>query len=577
MSIKKGSRTIASSVPVTEWGSIDGTLTDQADLKNALNSKASVYSPIFTGTPLAPTPVVGTDNNQIATTKFVQDALLNSGSDLPDQTGHNGQFLTTNGSVPSWATVNALPSQSGNSGKFLTTNGTNASWATIDLSGKVDKVTSTSSKNRVYIITPSGTQSVLDAEQTGQTQSTIPIRTSSGTIRTATPTDNNDAVNLSYLTSTYDTGVVHTTGNETISGTKTFNGVVKLSSTYGSNEGFLYQGASTGFVALGMYSSGTTWNGNYIQFDTNGDTKLYAKSGQKIVLSSGTTQAPTPEANSNNNNIATTAWVNTKISDVTLTNGSDISIDNSKAINYTGPRYFRLATRTWTYAQWTQYCEKGVTTNLSPSYTVTGIRAGDLVSVEGICSDRNNANVLAWGIAQGEAASGTGNVSVTFLGLNIQENNNLVHKTDDEEISGTKTFTNTIMSVETGNDERFITIKDNSVSASSAPSVQRTRRMQFRDSSDNRIGELQCYKTTNGIQTTGIIASNNMTGSQVNGAISVSVDSSGNAYTYAPTPSSVTDNSTKIATTAWVNSKIQFVNALPANPENGVLYLIPET
>jgi hypothetical protein len=50
---------------------------------------------------------------------------------VPSQASQSGKYLTTNGSVASWATVDALPSQTGNSGKYLTTNGTTASWATI--------------------------------------------------------------------------------------------------------------------------------------------------------------------------------------------------------------------------------------------------------------------------------------------------------------------------------------------------------------------------------------------------------------------------------------------------------------
>jgi len=50
------------------------------------------------------------------------------GDPLPSQTGNSGKFLTTNGTTPSWATVDALPSQTGQSGKFLTTDGTDASW-----------------------------------------------------------------------------------------------------------------------------------------------------------------------------------------------------------------------------------------------------------------------------------------------------------------------------------------------------------------------------------------------------------------------------------------------------------------
>lgn len=51
------------------------------------------------------------------------------GSGLPDQTGHSGEFLTTDGTDASWAAISALPDQTGNSGKFLTTDGTDASWS----------------------------------------------------------------------------------------------------------------------------------------------------------------------------------------------------------------------------------------------------------------------------------------------------------------------------------------------------------------------------------------------------------------------------------------------------------------
>lgn len=64
------------------------------------------------------------------------ESLLGSGNielegELPDQSGQSGKFLTTNGTVASWAEVDALPSQSGQSGKYLTTNGTTASWADV--------------------------------------------------------------------------------------------------------------------------------------------------------------------------------------------------------------------------------------------------------------------------------------------------------------------------------------------------------------------------------------------------------------------------------------------------------------
>ena len=48
-----------------------------------------------------------------------------------------------------------------------------------------------------------------------------------------------------------------------------------------------------------------------------------------------------------------------------------------------------------------------------------------------------------------------------------------------------------------------------------------------------------------------------------------------NNQVLVPTPVA-TANDTQAATTAWVNSKIQLVNELPANPVAGVLYCIPE-
>jgi hypothetical protein len=50
---------------------------------------------------------------------------------LPSQTSNSGKYLTTNGSIASWAVVDSLPSQTSNSGKYLTTNGSSASWAEV--------------------------------------------------------------------------------------------------------------------------------------------------------------------------------------------------------------------------------------------------------------------------------------------------------------------------------------------------------------------------------------------------------------------------------------------------------------
>lgn len=643
MSIKKGSKTIASSVPVTEWGSVDGTLADQADLKSALDSKAALYSPIFTGTPLAPTAAVGTNNNQVATTKFVQNALLNAGSDLPDMEGNSGKFLKTDGEISMWESISQVPSQSGQSGKFLTTNGSSASWSNLTgvvhtTGNEIVQGVKSFKSNLIYQSTnmTGGTPPESNLAEVGYaykdsngkylgllqytyntngsgnfqfraykpdgvgvTYSNIRLGfDSSGNAyaEAPTPSDTTSTSATQIATTgwvnTVGNNIVHRTGDETIDGDKTFNttlflknntmiqGNVNNEYTYLAQTYADFVKGSNPSVNRGLYinlldsGTGSTVAKNSLArlqlgIDTNGttnaelracknvnDSTTHAKIGIYYPTSGKPyTYAPTPEANSNDTQIATTAWVTSKVSNVTLNDGTNISIDNNKNINYTGPRYYKFATRTWTYAQWIQYCERGVTTSLSPSYTVTGIKSGDLVSIEGICSDRNNTSVLAWGIAQGEPDSSTNNVSITFLGLNIQEDNILVHTINAETIAGNKTFTSKqIMSV-TGNDIITNEIKDDTVVVDSTPEANRVRRIRFTDKNGARIGELQAAKSTSGVQTVAILASNAISGTTVNASLLVGVDSSGNSYATCPTPPE-NSNNTKIATTAWVNTKL---------------------
>ena len=86
-------------------------------------------------------------NNKLANSSItINGSLVSLGGSatieaLPSQTGHNGQYLTTDGSTATWATVEALPSQSGHSGQYLTTNGSVASWATVNATPAIDDLT----------------------------------------------------------------------------------------------------------------------------------------------------------------------------------------------------------------------------------------------------------------------------------------------------------------------------------------------------------------------------------------------------------------------------------------------------
>ena len=91
---------------------------------------------VMNTSPTLVTPVLG-----VATATSINGTSIPSSKTLvatdstayvvPSQTGNSGKYLTTNGTVSSWGTVDALPSQTSNSGKYLTTDGTTASWATV--------------------------------------------------------------------------------------------------------------------------------------------------------------------------------------------------------------------------------------------------------------------------------------------------------------------------------------------------------------------------------------------------------------------------------------------------------------
>ncbi len=73
-----GSANISISATVAD-DSHNHVISNIDNLQTTLNSKAPLASPAFTGTPTAPTAPNGTNTNQIATTKFVQNALSAGG------------------------------------------------------------------------------------------------------------------------------------------------------------------------------------------------------------------------------------------------------------------------------------------------------------------------------------------------------------------------------------------------------------------------------------------------------------------------------------------------------------------
>jgi hypothetical protein len=134
------------STDATTKGYVDGITTAPSNLTGVITSvgpATSIASQTGTGTkfvvdtsPTLVTPVLG-----VATATSINGTSIPSSKTLvatdsttyvvPSQGGNSGKYLTTNGTVSSWGTVDALPSQTSNAGKYLTTDGSAASWATV--------------------------------------------------------------------------------------------------------------------------------------------------------------------------------------------------------------------------------------------------------------------------------------------------------------------------------------------------------------------------------------------------------------------------------------------------------------
>lgn len=140
--------------------------------------------------------------------------------------------------------------------------------------------------------------------------------------------------------------------------------------------------------------------------------------------------------------------------------------------------------------------------------------------------------------------------------------NNIVHRTGNEIIAGTKTFTS---NVKVSNGDPRVQIINSGVTKGTAPASGEVQGVSFRDKDEKLLGVVQSqYGDSTGTSKatlTKIVAYKASSASDTaNANISVGYDSSGNVYTYAPTPSSSSDHSTKIATTDWCQTA--FANAI---------------
>ena len=153
--------------------------------------------------------------------------------------------------------------------------------------------------------------------------------------------------------------------------------------------------------------------------------------------------------------------------------------------------------------------------------------------------------------------------------------------TGNNTFSGLNTFTNHITQASAS--PRII-VKDTTLIRGQAGDGGDAK-FQIVDKNNMTLGEIRVYNETNGGTSFAFCgASQNADGNQIyksgflltvnpDGASAVSLGGVDKAYSKTP---ATADNSTVVATTAYVKAQIQEVTAAPSNPVSGVLYVSPE-
>lgn len=145
------------------------------------------------------------------------------------------------------------------------------------------------------------------------------------------------------------------------------------------------------------------------------------------------------------------------------------------------------------------------------------------------------------------ASTDTSSTAIMTVGRAVDpsQNFNLLHRSGDEQFHGTKTLKN--------NNPRF-GFQHTEVDVTTIPTKQKSSRIFIADKNAKWTAEIANYQNTDGGIVTQMTANN---GNQGVASLQILCKKDGSKYATCPTPPGAADNSTKIATTAWVNTFVK--------------------
>ena len=347
-----------------------------------------------------------------------------------------------------------------------------------------------------------------------------------------------------------NSGVVHTSNNESISGSKTFNNEIKGTlvayQSHNSDTGGLYRKQAE-IILTGAYQSAIVpffyykdaVNTSEVGYQGKISLRVDATAGTLGTGSSGVVLCEYPNWISNGNVLFYVLYKNNTPESNQVTCEIWSYVKNA----WDGYKIIPLSYHGYSQSGWTWYNNPTGVTSLPTDYSQINQKYGRMYTVDPDEDTTSSKQI---------DTVGARNTKLSSYALN----NGVVHTTGNESISGTKTFTSgTIISKSAPG----YALKATNITRATPPSSNQTSFMLVETDNNNKnVGGIYRVYNSDGGGGLSLLCYKPQTTDATYQHIKIGYDGSGNYYTYAPTPStSITSTSdTNIATTGWTNTRL---------------------